>query len=363
LRLVPLVEARAAFLAKIEPVASGAIAAAKAGGLVVADDVTAPGDVPASAIALERGYAIASRATVGASSYLPALTAAMPKLVEAGEALPADSDAVADLQDVRAIPGGAEIIAPIPPGHRVRIAGGDIAVGGIIAAAGTRLNGPAVAVLRAAGVTEVPVRVPAIVVVAPKGSSAPAALLMDLVARAGADVSIAYVPESRLAGALPSTASADLALVSGWSGAALQTAAGSLTESGQLVARDFAVSPGAAMACGFIGSQGRSAPVVFLPGRPEETLAAWLLLARPCLDRLTGYAGPRPSAALPLARKIASAPGVADLALVRREAGRWKPLAAGDISWAAIADADAWLAVPAESEGFASGEIVEAEFL
>ena len=30
---------------------------------------------------------------------------------------------------------------------------------------------------------------------------------------------------------------------------------------------------------------------------------------------------------------------------------------------AAIAEADAWLAIPAESEGFASGEIVEAEFL
>jgi molybdopterin biosynthesis enzyme len=35
----------------------------------------------------------------------------------------------------------------------------------------------------------------------------------------------------------------------------------------------------------------------------------------------------------------------------------------GDISWAALAEADAWLAIPAESEGFAAGEIVEAEFL
>jgi molybdopterin biosynthesis enzyme len=54
---------------------------------------------------------------------------------------------------------------------------------------------------------------------------------------------------------------------------------------------------------------------------------------------------------------------MAELALLKREADRWKPLAAGDISWAAMADADAWLAIPAQSEGFAAGEIVEAEFL
>jgi molybdopterin biosynthesis enzyme len=102
---------------------------------------------------------------------------------------------------------------------------------------------------------------------------------------------------------------------------------------------------------------------VLLPGRLEDTLAAWLLLARPCLDCLTGLAAERPSAARPLARKIASASGMAELVLLKREADRWKPLAAGDISWAAMADADAWLAIPAQSEGFAAGEIVEAEFL
>jgi molybdopterin biosynthesis enzyme len=117
------------------------------------------------------------------------------------------------------------------------------------------------------------------------------------------------------------------------------------------------------MACGFVDAERHSAPIVLLPGRLEETLAAWLMLARPCLDRLAGFTGARPAAAQPLARKIASAPGMVDVALVTSEAHRWKPLAAGDISWAAIAEADAWLAIPAESEGFAAGEIVQAEFL
>jgi molybdopterin biosynthesis enzyme len=339
------------------------MATAKAGGLVLAEDVLAPGNLPPGALALERGYAIAARATVGASSYVPNLLTEMPPLLEPGEALPPGTDAIVDVEDLRHASGGAEIIAPVAPGREVRQAGGDLGAGRVIVPAGRRLGGSQVAVLRAAGLTEVPVRVPAVVLMAPKGSCPCAALVMDLVAKAGADVSVAYVPETRLADALRSTGSADLVLIVGWSGAVFQSAASLLTKTGRLVARDLAVAPGAAMACGFVAAEGHPAPVVLLPGRLEETLPAWLMLARPCLDRLAGFAGARPAAALPLARKIASAPGMVDLALVRSEAGRWKPLAAGDISWAAIAGADAWLAIPAESEGFAAGEIVEAEFL
>jgi molybdopterin biosynthesis enzyme len=362
-RLVPLAEARTAFLAKIEPVAMTSMATAKAGGLVLAEDVLAPANVPAEALALESGYAIASRASVGASSYLPNVLPEMPALLEAGATLPAGCDSILDPADVREIPAGAEIIASIPPGQHVRQAGGDLTVDRVIASAGTRLSGSQVAVLRAAGLTEVPVRVPNVVVVAPKGSCASAALVMDFVAKLGAEVSIAYVPEARLAGALPSTTSADLALVAGWSGPAFRSAADALGASGQLVARDVAVSPGAAMACGFIDPDARSTPVILLPGRIEETLAAWLLLARPALDQLAGFSAPRPTTVLPLARKISSAPGMVDVALLKRQADRWKPLGVGDISWAALAEADAWLAIPAESEGFAAGEIVEAEFL
>jgi molybdopterin molybdotransferase len=362
-RLVPLAEARTAFLAKIEPVATNSMATAKAGGLVIAADVLAPADVPAEALALERGYAIASRATVGASSYLPNLLATMPRALEPGAALPADTDCILDPDDLREAAAGAEIIVSVAPGSRVRQAGGDLTAGRVIVPAGARLGGAQIAVLRASGVTEVPVRVPSVVVVAPKGSCASAALVMDCVARAGAEVSIAYVPESRLASALPSVASADLALLAGWSGAPFRCAADALTTNGQLIARDLAVSPGCPIACGFVDANGDSTPVILLPGRIEETLAAWLLLARPALDQLAGFSAPRPTTVLPLARKISSGPGIVDLALLKRQADRWKPLGVGDISWAALAEADAWLAIPAESEGFAAGEIVEAEFL
>jgi molybdopterin molybdotransferase len=366
-RLIPLAETRAAYLAKIEPIASTSMATAKAGGLVLAEDMTSPADFPERAIALQRGYAIAARASVGASSYLPAPLAHAPVLVEPGEALPAGTEAVVEVEDIHATQGTAEILAQVAPGRHVRRAGGDIPAGRVIVAAGLRLIGSRIAVLRAAGLTEVPVRVPGVVLMAPQGTSASVALLMDLAAQAGADVHIAYVPQSRLAGALRSAASADLVLVAGWNGAAFRSAleaAQAVNEAGMPMAQNLAVAPGSATACGFIAGEARPAvPVVIIPGQLEETLAAWLMLARPCLDRLAGFSGARPSSALPLARKIVSAPGLVDLGFVKREGDMWKPVAAGDISWAAIAGADAWLEIPAESEGYPASEIVEAEFL
>src|SRR3981081_3497917 len=102
------------------------MATAKAGGLVLAEDVPAPGNLPPGALALERGYAIAARATVGASSYLPNLLSEMPPLLDPGDALPPGSDAILDIDDVRHAPDGAAIIAPVAPGRQVRQAGGDL---------------------------------------------------------------------------------------------------------------------------------------------------------------------------------------------------------------------------------------------
>jgi molybdopterin biosynthesis enzyme len=73
--------------------------------------------------------------------------------------------------------------------------------------------------------------------------------------------------------------------------------------------------------------------------------------------------GPRQTVTLPLARKIASSVGIAELVLVEKIEGRWLPLAVGDLSLDAIARADAWLAVPGGAEGFAAGTPVDAYML
>jgi hypothetical protein len=58
---------------------------------------------------------------------------------------------------------------------------------------------------------------------------------------------------------------------------------------------------------------------------------------------------------LPLARKISSGPGIADVVLLRQIDDHWMPLAVGDLSLQHLAQADAWLAVPGDSEGYAAG--------
>ena len=67
-------------------------------------------------------------------------------------------------------------------------------------------------------------------------------------------------------------------------------------------------------------------PVIALPGAPDQALAAWWTLALPVLDRLSGRR-PRKTVTLPLARKIASSVGIAEIVLLERKQGAW--IAAG----------------------------------
>jgi molybdopterin biosynthesis enzyme len=124
---------------------------------------------------------------------------------------------------------------------------------------------------------------------------------------------------------------------------------------GNVIAHGLALRPARTAAVGKIGTT----PVIVVPGAPSQALAAWLALAQPALDRLTLRA-PRTEIVRALARKIASAIGFAELVLLTSIDGNWTPLAAGDLALAQIAAADAWLIVPAASEGYAAGTPVGA---
>ncbi len=128
-----------------------------------------------------------------------------------------------------------------------------------------------------------------------------------------------------------------------------------LAERGNVIAHGIALQPGRTCGVGRIGKT----PVVVLPGAPDQALAAWWTLALPALDRLFARR-PRKALGLPLARKIASSVGLAEIVLLERKDGAWATLASGELSLEAIARAEAWLMVPGESEGFAAGAIVDA---
>src|SRR6202043_3150644 len=100
-----------------------------------------------------------------------------------------------------------------------------------------------------------------------------------------------------------------------------------LAQHGEVVAHGVALQPGRTTAVGSI----EQVPVIALPGAPDQALAAWWTLALPVLDRLSARQK-RPTLTLPLARKIASSVGIAEIVLLQNDAGAWMPLAVGELS-------------------------------
>jgi molybdopterin biosynthesis enzyme len=87
----------------------------------------------------------------------------------------------------------------------------------------------------------------------------------------------------------------------------------------------------------------------------------WWTIVLPVLDRLSGRHISQVT--LPLAQKISSGPGMADMVLLKRDGASWLPLSIGDISLGCLSSADAWVAIPSHSEGYASGTLCSAYLL
>jgi molybdopterin biosynthesis enzyme len=153
-------------------------------------------------------------------------------------------------------------------------------------------------------------------------------------------------------------ATCDLLVVIGGSGVGRTDATVlALAECGKVIAHGLALLPGRTAAVGRIGNT----PVVVLPGAADQALAVWWTLVLPALDRLTGTQ--RKTLSRPLAQKIASSVGIAEVVLLGEQHGAWAPFAVGDLPLAAIARAEAWLVVPGDSEGYAAGTPVNAYVL
>jgi molybdopterin biosynthesis enzyme len=155
------------------------------------------------------------------------------------------------------------------------------------------------------------------------------------------------------------TGACDVLVTIGGSGVGRSDATiAALAQCGEVIAHGIALQPGRTSAVGRIGK----IPVIALSGAPDQALPAWWTLVLPVLDRLSGI-WPRQPVTLPLARKIASSVGIAEIVLLERNEGAWMPLAVGDLALETIARADAWLVVSGGLEGFAAGTPVSAYML
>ncbi|TPQ29987.1 molybdopterin-binding protein [Bradyrhizobium guangdongense] len=355
--LTPLDAALAALLRELQPVAPIALPLAEALGCIAAEMPVLKA-YPPHDVAAADGWALRANDLVGVSSYSPLPLPAPPVWVESGDAMPEGTDCVLDADAVATVGPISEVLAEGIPGQGVRRAGSDIAAGASVAAPGTKICATDLMLARAAGVGMLSVRRPRLRIVNVGDSRVSARLIAEHARACGAEIveiaAGARDPAS-IADVLDASA-CDLLLLIGGTGVGREDAAiSALAVHGNLLAHGIALEPGRTAATGRLGA----VPVIALPGSPDQALATWLTLARPVLDRLSARRQQR-AITLPLARKIASGVGVAEIALLTEEAGTWQPLAVGALALQSIARADGWLLVPGDSEGFAAGQPVDA---
>jgi molybdopterin molybdotransferase len=361
--LTPLEVALAALLHRLEPVAATALPLAETLGCVAADMPPLRAHPPRD-IAVADGFALQSRDLVGASSYSPLPLARPPTWVEAGDPMPDRCDCVVDADSVDRTGPIAQVLADAIPGQGVRRIGGDIAEGRSAIVSGARIGPLELLIARAAGLQQLNVRRPRLRIVnipATSGQATTAQLILENARAAGADAIRAEATgrdAASIAGALDIGGCDLLVMIGGSAVGRTDAAVMALAARGEVVAHGIALQPGKTAAVGRIGK----IPVIALPGAPDQALAAWWTLALPVLDRLSARQ-PRVQVTLPLARKIASGVGIAEVVLLERNNSAWMPLAVGDLSLETIARADAWLTVPGGSEGFAAGTLADAYML
>jgi molybdopterin biosynthesis enzyme len=358
--LTPLDAALAALLKGVEPVVPLELGLTEALRCIAADmpplDAHPPRDIAAA-----DGYAFPARDLIGASSYSPLPLSSLPRWVEAGDAMPDGCDCVLDSDSVDVSGPIAQVVAEAVPGQAVRRAGADIAAGSLVVQAGRRVLPRDLLIARAAGIARLKVRRPRLRIINIPGGTVTADLIAESARTAGAEI-VAFTAAGRDAASIAAAFdnnTCDLLLVVGGSGVGRTDAAvTALAARGEVLAHGIALQPGRTSSVGRVGRT----PVVVLPGGPDQAFAAWWTLALPALDRLSGRR-PRKTLNLPLARKIASSVGIAEIVLLERKQGAWITLASGELSLDAIARAEAWLAVPGGSEGFAAGAAVDAYML
>jgi molybdopterin biosynthesis enzyme len=354
-RLTPVDEVIAAIDAAAKPVAIQHAAVAAALGGVLAADVVAARPLPVQAVALRDGWAVASESIADAGSYAPA---PLPQAawIEAGEPMPSGVDAVAAADAVTVRAGVAQAQAPVAPGEGVLPAGGDAVGGATLLRHGQLLLHAQAALLAAAGVENVSIRKPQIRIV--KARAAGDAIIDGAVACVGAAVARAggYAPACGLPLARALTDDgADAVVVIGGTGSGRNDATvRTLAAAGQVIAHGIALQPGETAAFGIAAGR----PVLALPGRLDAAWAVWHVLGRHLTARLSGALEPQPGRAARLTHKIASAIGVTELIPVRCEGSSATPIASGYVPLAVLAQADAWVLVRPESEGYPAGSEV-----
>jgi molybdopterin biosynthesis enzyme len=341
--LTPLDVALAALLRDVVPLAARQPAERQRGAAIEMPDLTA---WPRYDIAASDGWALRASDLVGASSYTPLPLPKSPVWAEAGDRIPDGCDCVLDEDAVDLSGPIAQVLAEAIPGQGIRRKGCAIVDTGRIVGAWQP--------------GELATHRPRVRIVNIAGGNITAKLIVNALRGAGADVVFveAVARDTTSIGEQLDAGDCDLLIIAGGSGVGRTDASViALATRGGVIAHGLALQPGRTAA---LGRMGRT-PVIVVPGAPDQALAVWCTIVLPLLDRLA--ARQRGTLTLPLARKVASSVGIAEIVLLERVNHAWMPLAVGDLPFETVARADAWLLVSDGSEGYAAGTPASAYLL
>jgi molybdenum cofactor synthesis domain-containing protein len=390
--VLPFDEALRRVLAAASPVtATETVALSGAAGRVAARDVPAAADVPAFDRAAMDGYAVVAEDTRGATLDAPrrltlagrVFTGETPAArlgagtcmeIATGAPLPPGATAVVMVERTARDGDAIQVFSQVDAGQHIGRRGADIRQGDRAIGAGDLLTPGRIGALAAVGATSVEVYArPAVAilstgneVVAPGDPLGPGQVYdinrftLEAVTRqhGGTPRMIPRATDTMAAldAALDAVSDSDIAVFSGGSSVGgRDLMADALAARGEVIFHGIAVKPGKPTLFGRLGRT-----LVFgMPGYPASCLSNAYVLLVP-LVRATARLPPwRPETiALPLSRRVKSAPDRHQFYTVRIAGGQAEPAfkSSGDIS--SIAAADGFIEVPLGVESIESGTVV-----
>ena len=362
-----------------------------ANGRVLASDVVARHDVPPFARAGMDGYAVRAQNTQGASRTDPRrltkvgtvytgevsaveLTDGQCIEIATGAPMPRGADAVVMVEETATNSGDDTTVAvfvELQPGQNVGARGADIQSGQTVVAAGETLNSSRIGALAAIGLSSVEVydrpRVAILStgneVVEPGRPLKPGQIYdinrftISAVVAENGGVPIPHPPAPDALDALIDTLDAlvthDVVVFSGGSSVGERDLIRDAIQArGTLLFHGVAVKPGKPTGLAIVGGK----PVFAMPGYPTSCLSNAHMLLVPMLRRIARLR-PRVSRTvrLPLARRIASAPGRHQFYTVRIENGTAVPAFKGSGDITSMSKADGYIEIPANVDAVEAG--------
>ena len=350
-RLTPLRDVLARIDAHVKPAEVRTVELAAAAGRILAHDIVVDRPVPPAALALRDGWAVRSDLTADAGPYAPAPVSVAVR-IDVGEPLPSDADAVAPFDAVIVRGGQARALALVAPGEGVLPAGADAAGGAGLIPAGRRLSALRSALLAAMDVERVAIRAPRLRIARARARGdrmidAVVAWITHTITCEGGTAMDGDANET-LHHALTQADAEAVIVVGGTGCGSNDSAVASAAAVGEIVVHGIGLIPAETAAFAMVATR----PILLLPGRLDGALAAWHMLGRALLACLAASAEPPALRAARLTRKISSVAGLAELVAVRYEDRSATPIASGYVPMTALAQANGWIFIEPESEGF-----------